>query len=435
MQCHPSIRSNMSKRSTAILLVLFASSINVELAGQETERQDFEIGVFEEFSDVLGQLLAFDFNGKKICVRRDWEQRRKQRQFQREHRPASLRDHFELAFLRKGCNETDAIRRTDEHFRRLKKEDIQILKEEEELLQGVLENLTVRPSIRDTEPEDTLGHIIRVIGHRTRSNGYTGSGAHHMLRFSGGRCYGQIQIRDDQLLMEFRESWGLQRKLSVREFSDGNFYFAFMHDGMLVELRQFEEGPVRLTTLKNESIEVIRAESYYELLAKNKSQLDVLFYPLLQQLGIPAPITDSDDQAVQAALQFISFLDPASRREFSQLVRQLDAKTFAQRAQASDRLQDDFQKWAYFVQHELQKQDLSTEVRQRLQSLWKSGAPNDSERFVVENQLLDSPKFLVKLLEACQSVEKQKLIVSHLEKLTELDHGLDLQAWKESIQK
>ena len=422
------MKNSISTTSVLIFVFVFLSASS--LHGQQSDQAD--IGVFEKFSDVMGQLISFGWNEKKMVVRKDWEDRKKRRTRVRQENPVSLRDHFELAFLSLGCDETTAIIEADKQLKSLEKEDMQILNEEPDLRKSVLANLNVRRK-REFEAPDAVSHVLQVISRRVNSHSWVGGNSNSLKSFSGGEFIGRVNVEDGSMTIELGESKQPRGKLSVRESEDGELFFCFTHAELHVELRQSADGHVRLVAMSPEFVDVARAESFFDLMHAKHGQAEKVFLLLLKRMGIPAPKTKNDSEVIQSALHLIGKLTPQNKREFEKLFVELDSKTFDVRIQATKKLASKYLQLAYYVQQALQRKNLSTEATKRLKRIRKNGLIGNAERFVLENNLLDSPKYLVRLLEESDSQPTKQMIADQLEKLTKLDHGLNIDAWKSSL--
>jgi hypothetical protein len=257
------------------------------------------------------------------------------------------------------------------------------------------------------------------------------SGSDRSASFRGELINGRMEIAGDRVVVVLTENADPFRSIELTDDPAGVFRLTLLgNTGDLIMINQSPGGGTSLACIVGETKLVDSAKTFGELSRKHRGALDSAIHPVLQHVGIGLSLS-ADSPEVHAKI--VAMLTPASdedRAAARALLKDLDSPDFATREAAREQLLKVFDRYRGALVQLAGEAGLSNDAKasiQQINAARASGSP--AERIVVDNKLLDDPKYLARML-AQQDVAARKIIITHLEKLSGQSFGDDPQAWE-----
>lgn len=394
--------------SSYLCVVLFCAN---DISAQEPiTKPDFGDGVLEEVADKMENLLQLEWKGDNIALKRDWDEREEKKKSdddEEKDEKDEIKKRIE-ELVDKGFPEEHARRLAEARDRRGRKLGFGMDRERSGVEKAFLE---IPPK------------------HGGRSSGSSGSGARRRLSFSTSAFSGSAILSNDDLRFAFEENDLAERKFELRDTGDGKVQFTFTYGELFLKFLQTEKGKIQLIWIDSDKADVYVASSFTEFVKKHPQPANKFLFPLLKQLGIKMPIDKTGPRLLSAALAHLERMQTDIDDQVAKLVKDLDSDSYETRNSASAKLTAGFEKWAGQIEKHLKESPLSPEARMRLKQIKANSGKNELDQFLGEHKLLSSPSFLIKLLEFAKDDQKL-MVVDELKKVTNEDHGENLDAWK-----
>ncbi len=257
------------------------------------------------------------------------------------------------------------------------------------------------------------------------------SGMGRSASFRGELINGRMEIAGDRVVVALTENADPFRSIELTDDPTGVFRLTILgNSGDLIMIHQTPDGGASIAGIVGETKLIDSAKTFGELSRKHRVVLDSTIHPVLQRVGIGLALS-ADSQEVHAKV--VAMLTPASdedRAAARALLKDLDSQDFATREAAREQLLKVFDRYRGALVQLADEAGLSNDAKasiQQINAARTSGSP--AERIVVDNKLLDDPKYLARMLPQ-QEPAARKVIIARLEKLSGQSLGDDPQAWE-----
>ena len=393
---------NAKIRFQCVVLALCTQPISLSVAQDaKFHSVDFGNGKFEQVAPKTGKLLRLKWSGKTILLRRDWDKRLNQ-----ERQGLTESENLAQDLIDRGFPEDLAKRQANQQMKILKMQ------------------FANGPVPR----EKGLSHYFFSIGGRG-SSGSSGAGARRNLRFSTSEMSGFAVLSDNDVRFSFEENKNSERGFRFRDNGEGKIQFEFSHDHLLVRFTQKAAGSVQLAIISDDSAHSYVADSFVELQRKHPAVVKKTLLKLWRQLGIQLPLSKNDPVVLRQAIQMIRANLETSDQDAMNTIADLDSESFKKRQTASVLLNSNYENWEGTIKSMYQNGAMSAESRTRLKAVIDQFESDEVLEFVRNQKLLESPDFLIQLLEESK-VNDKKLLTKFLQKTTGESFGADVSKWK-----
>jgi hypothetical protein len=181
--------------------------------------------------------------------------------------------------------------------------------------------------------------------------------------------------------------------------------------------------------IEGDQVNAYVGKSFQQFTENNRQVVERVLFPLFTRLGIKMPMDKTDPRVVSNVVAKIKNRKNGDHKAAQKLIGQLASKSFETRETASRRLAAGYEQWESIIKEHISKSSLSPEAEFRLNEIVADATGNEVEQYISDLNLVDSPEYLVSLLNIVSTDEKP-LIVEHLEALTKQTHGDDISAWQ-----
>ena len=391
-------------------IVIFFLCFSLVLVGYSQAQEksmpkpEFGDGALEEVSAEMEKLLELKWNGDNLALRRDWNERLKQEKAGDKDEGDELNDEIKK-LIERGIPEQHA-----EQLAKVK------------LRQGMMQKS--RPGVEKA---------FMAIPTRGGSTSSGGSGDRRSLRFSSRELSGAAVVTNDNLRFEFTENNGDERNFKISDNGEGQIKFEFSFDNLFIRLVQSDTGKTQLIYIDNDQADVYVGDTFFEFMKLNPRVSEELLFPLLKRLGVKTPLGRKDPRILAAAIIRLERMNAPNNKNVAELIKDLDSDSYQVRQAASKDLNKGYEQWSVTIKKHAEDTKLSLEARVRLKEIVDEKGENEIANLINGMRLLDSPDFLVSVLESANDTQKAS-VVKQLEKVTDQTHGTDLQAWKKWLQ-
>lgn len=390
---------------SCLCFVLFLA--NATSAQYQIAEPDIGDGAFEKVADKMEKLLQLKWKGDGIVLNRDWDERKKKKKKKKATKEEELEEVIEQ-MVEQGVPE--------DHARRLA---------EMQVLRG--RDLGGGFGRHRSEVEKAFFAISS-----GGSSGSSRSGERRRLTFSNGTITGTAFILNEDFKFVFEETDSPRRSFEVRDTGEGQFKFTFAHDEHFLRFLQTEEGTVQLIWIDGGEANAYVAENFSEFINEHPQPTNNLLLPVLERLGIKMPMGKTDPLVLSAALAHLERMQVNADEQVAKLLKDLDSSSFKVRQAASEKLAEGYEGWAGQIENQLADSSVSPEAKLRLKKIVNNSEKSEIVLFMEEHRSLETPSFLVKLLEFAEDDQKS-VVLEQLRKVTGEDNGESLDAWKASL--
>lgn len=255
-------------------------------------------------------------------------------------------------------------------------------------------------------------------------------------RLTGIARISQQAPADGELL--FSENDHLRRSLQCRWTADGQLLFSILSpsEPLYIELQVGPNKPISLVYLAGARGDILRSESFTEILQALDSDSRQIILSTIRKLGLPLPATPYEQAVMQAVRDRLAMVvSDDEMAEFRTFTQGFDDNSFEARETCSAQLKADFERWRPAIILALDDESFSLEARSRMREIFREKV-SEEEREVMETAVdsnLDSnPEYLAFLL-SDTSAEEAGPVLNRLKLLTGEDHGSDVEAWTAAV--
>lgn len=389
---------------TAFLLVFSIAPSNLFAQQEQIERPDFGVGVFDETAERMERLIRLKWNGENIGLRKNWQ---------------------------------DAIPLEEqEETRKLEQAVLELVERgvpERQAERFAAGNLGIDRGIVSIGNSPFHKLFFRIRGSKGGSSGSHGSKLMR-LSFSNEVILGSAHLLEDEVELSFEEKTLQRRRFEFRDHGNGEINFRFEHGDLFIRLRQDQDGNTQLIWIEDDQAKAYVGKTFQDFIENNTQVAERVLFPLFTRLGIKMPMDKTDPRVVANVVAKIKYAKENDDETVRKLIKQLGSDSFEIRENASKTLANCYEAWAHIIKEHLTDASLSPEAEFRLNEIVEGATNNELEQYVGELKLLDSPEYLVSILNIVD-VNEKLLLIEHLEELTEQSHGDDIDAWQKWLQK
>ncbi|MEM7313899.1 MAG: hypothetical protein AAF497_12180, partial [Planctomycetota bacterium] len=221
-------------------------------AGEENiPKIQFRDGHLETFSDRMSDLIRFEWDGNKIRLKRDWDERHEKAMAGTSPKQIAFAD-----LIKQGVPE-------------------QIAKRHAEIIaqRGQL-------GFRGENSNAGLPWFFsRLQANRSGGAGSSGGGRSRRISFSNTDLLGYANTKDDLIRFTFEELQSEQRTLRLSDDGGGVVEFCLFHDEVLIRFRQSKGGNVQVVVVDGDKAKAVAADNFKSLIAESPKVVDDLLFP------------------------------------------------------------------------------------------------------------------------------------------------------------
>ena len=337
---------------------------------------EFESGPLQDVVGAMRQLVQLEIADRRLAIQKDWE------------RTNPVADRQDLI---------------DDEIKKLKARGFD---------EATASNLAVR-IVRTTAEELPFSKaFFAVTSNLPFSKQKRSAAGKRIVGFQNSRILGkgEIKIRESDVQLQFVERKGPRREFRISHASNGAFEFRYLGKQFSIALLQKRNAEVNLSRTLQGKTESFSASDFVALHREHPKLVNKWLFPLMAHLGISTPIMTDDGAMINAALKkLVSY----SQRmvEFERLVEQLNSRDYEIRNSAHQKIIANGGDWLVQIEKKLESKSLPMETRVRLLAAMgelDSGSPID--KAIREQKLLDSPDFLINILDQADTSQAAAVI-------------------------
>ena len=344
-----------AKRIGLLIAVLFSIS---EVAVSQMEatvvpKLKFTNSFFDDDDQPLSRLIALNWDGRKLRLRRDWRE--------------------------PGVEEVDP------------NDPIAAMRAQHRARIGTATKLGNEFSI-----------VCRNLG--CRSGGQSGSGKDSVITRRGENYYCMAMEGETDCRFHFIGHGIVEKRFEFHERDDGRLSMSLFTDDDIVQILQKKEGSVRITVIQEDNpVIVARAKDFRELYEMQPMVVKRLFLPFLEHLSIGLPLeTDSEEIRDFVTKKLLADLE-LSDEDLTTYLKKLESNSFAERSQATEALRARFNVWGESYAKLIEDKSVPLETKMRLKSIVDESKArlNDLKsvrEFVEQNALASKNDYLFSLI-------------------------------------
>jgi hypothetical protein len=265
-------------------------------------------------------------------------------------------------------------------------------------------------------------------------SGMSGNGTSRTLDFSGGTMGGRLRVQGDSIRLSLEEAGTTSRTLTFQDDGQGAISLQLTHpDGEVLLFNQARDGRCNVVMVSGDEVFRGRGKTFLACFRQHRDAMEKRVLPVLAHYGIELFLSPQAPQVRQAVLALLA-RTPETLAEGQRLIDELDAKDFATREKAGQRLSEKFALYEDLIRQKLQGKP-SLELQRRLDKIIAEHA--DAPRVgqtVAALDLLQDTRYLVMLLDGAPADDATRL-AGQLGKVTGQKLGTDPTAWKEWVKK
>ncbi len=366
--------------ASGLLSVLATVSMVVSGWGSTDETDACANGPLQEQPDRMRELIRWTLDGPRLAIRKDWKpisDQQKQKEF----------DAKIEAMIERGFDEATARR----------------------LAEQTLKNRMV---------DEPFGAAFMQLARGNSGQGRSSSGDYHEYRFRGRDLHAIGVLENGRMRISFVEQNGPRREWSIDDRDDGHLIFRYFGDDFLVQMTQKSDGSIHLIRVQGVKAESYVGKNFAMLRKENPALIEQWLLPMFDHLGFSPPLSHANPVVRQAVIEQLKVSDRFDPDRFDKLLVDLNSENFAARDAATETLRSQRDLYRETIARALEQSDLTLEVRTRLNRILQTDATdNEVDRFIREQDLVNSPEYLVGLLTPSDD-ELNQLICRQLERIT-----------------
>ena len=271
-----------------------------------------------------------------------------------------------------------------------------------------------------------------------RSSQMASMGDRRQRSFQGESLGGVLEIGDRRIRLSLEEVRGeARRTLELLDDPDGlTRLLLTSRDGELVLINQSPDGTLRVVVIEAQAARVMGAPDFKRFYQQHGDWFDQVLAPSLEKVGVHSPLTPGHAAVIDAVLARLRPDDQQRLQRGRELIEALDDDAFATREQATEQLIASFAEFRDLIAQSLADQDISAEMRMRLEQVVRAQAEDGATAAEVVGQfdLLDDAAYLVGLLERADADDRPH-IAARLQQVTGQDHGEDVEPWQRWLER
>ncbi|MCH8043749.1 MAG: hypothetical protein IID44_08510 [Planctomycetes bacterium] len=258
--------------------------------------------------------------------------------------------------------------------------------------------------------------------------------------FQGSKMSGKVAFEGGGFLKAstfevwLREESKPNRELTVKSNTRGRLSIT-LNGGdspYLFRLYQQPNGKLIVQEISGDQVFSQQEDSFAEFCRIHVQFVQHRLIPLLEHLGIDAPITPYDKRVQSQVRRMLTPIAGEKLAKFKKIAVGLDSDEFKLREQATRDLTKQFDELADVMRHATLDETYSVEVRARLNEvIRKTSRPEDRRVYdlITKVKLTDKPRYLLWLLSETDDAQRP-VIARRLAKVTGQNFGGDVARWR-----
>lgn len=257
------------------------------------------------------------------------------------------------------------------------------------------------------------------------------SGNSRATSFTGGSVNGRMESTQNRVIFEISENAAPFRSIQVTDDPEGIFRLMLTSSsGDLILINQTPAGGASICGIVGETKLIDTAKTFGELRRKHRDIFETSINPVLERVGIGLALSPDSPEVHAKVVAMLTPVTDADRAAASALLKELDSPDFATREAAREQLLKLYDRYRAALTQLASETTLSNDAKASLDQIRDArSSSSPAERIVVENKLLDDPKYLARIL-TDQDAAARTIIVAHLEKISGQSFGNDVKAWE-----
>lgn len=197
---------------------------------------------------------------------------------------------------------------------------------------------------------------------------------------------------------------------------------------------QSKTGEITCVELGTEFQIALSADNFDALAAQNPEFISQRLTPVFNYIGLGEPPTRFHPFVKKYVTAKLRPANESELAKFKEAIAPMDEGDFKTREKVTGEIEKDFEKWELNIENAITDSNFSTEVRARLKKIYEKNVEPGRRALlslIGKGNLIESPAYLVWLLENEEEKEDRSNLIKQLEKVTEQQLGDDLKAWKQ----
>ncbi len=293
--------------------------------------------------------------------------------------------------------------------------------------------IQLRAGAGDPEPIEKLFARLQA-AEGGRGSSMAMGGDQRQRSFRGERLSAALESGDKRIRLRIEERRGdARRTLELLDDPEGTTRIQITSiDGELILINQSPDGALRIVAVEAAAARVMASPSFKHFYGRYGEWFEQVLVPALETLGVRPPLTPAHEAVIEATLARLRPDDKQREQQGRELIEALDDDAFTRREEATEALIRGYGEFRDLVMEKLRKDDISAEMRMRLQQVMDAGEEEGATAadVVTHFDLLDDPAHLVRVLEKADADDRPH-VVERLKAVTGEDYGEDADAWKD----
>ncbi len=273
-----------------------------------------------------------------------------------------------------------------------------------------------------------LEKVFSEIAGRTAGSSSNSSGEDNWeRRFRAGGLDARARRIGEQMRFEFNTQGGIELSFlddeddfKIRLFTDSGVFYIHQN----VERTQF-------VLIRGEDAKVFVADDYYQLREKHSEIIESELLPVLKEIGISEPMTLDGEDSLEVALDILE-AHQDDWMKVQGLLDGLQSDSISGREAAYQKLLNGYYKWYGLIDELKSELKLDESAEAKLNKVLTAAPGTTVQDYVMELDLLNDKKELLRLLKVVPENESAP-VISQLKELTGESHGYDIEAWTKVI--
>lgn len=263
-----------------------------------------------------------------------------------------------------------------------------------------------------------LGNLFSQLRGASGSMGRSIMNNRWKINFSDRELHGDLRVAQESITLVLREKNDPSREISIRDDGRGQFSLGYLGKNFELDIQQDRTGAIEIRRTVNGKLDQFSARNYSALQEEHLEFVKNWMIPTLEYSGFVMPLAKSDIVVKRAVVGKLVAMDQRDVRDFNALLSGLSDDNFQVREKSTNTLQQQIDQWLDLAKEAVLSDDLPSEAFHRLNSIISNSSKNNPvEELILAENLLNSPQYLIQLLELADPSESQA-IIRQLQRLT-----------------
>jgi hypothetical protein len=250
--------------------------------------------------------------------------------------------------------------------------------------------------------------------------------------FSSVEAASELELKPGTFRFEFRER-NFPRRLVMLEQNSNGTVSVTLYGEVVLRMQQKEDGSISVVETVGNQLIHREAESLGKLYLEEPEFIEERLFPLLHHVSIIPPASRFDPRIVNRVVDRLNILMEIEDIEaINKLISDLDHDDFKIRQAATKRLEAKADHYREILIAAANQDGASFETRSRIKYLLDQSSLEtaDSDSLINTLRLMENPEYLAIMMQQLQEEDFQP-VGKRLEELTGINHGADVDAWRE----